>query len=170
MEIVKKYLNKNLFYISVVITGLTSLFIGIFYSLLKDNTFEVSADKFLEGTGVLGAYITESTGRPSETNFFMIGLIISILFFFIISFVLSKFLNKKFIYIFNLFSILNVILIFGLICSCLFISISFIFSYIFLIIILILYLFVLYFVLDKILKLDLKNRLIIHNYLTFVNN
>lgn len=160
MEIVKKYLNKNLFYVSVIITGLTSFFIGIFYSLFKDSVFEVTANDFLEGTGVLGAYITESTGRPSETNYFMIGLLVSIIFFFIIAFVLSKFLNKKYFYMFNLISILNVILLLGLFFACILVGISLIFTYIFLIAIFILYLFLLYYVLDKIFEIDLRKKII----------
>lgn len=160
VEIVKKYLNKNLFYVSVIITGLTSFFIGIFYSLFKDSIFEVTANEFLEGTGVLGAYITESTGRPSETNYFMIALLVSVMFFFIIAFVLSKFLNKKYFYMFNLVSILNVILLFGLFLASIFVGMSLIFTYIFLIVIFIIYLFALYSVLDKILKLDLRKKII----------
>ena len=102
MEIIKKYLNKNYFYVSVIIMGLTSGLIGIFYSLFKNKVFERTTNDFLEGTGVLGAYITESTGKPSETNYFIIGLLISIAFFFIVSFVFSRILNKKYTYTFNL--------------------------------------------------------------------
>ena len=126
MEIIKKYLNKNYFYVSVIIMGLTSGLIGIFYSLFKNKVFERTTNDFLEGTGVLGAYITESTGKPSETNYFIIGLLISIAFFFIVSFVFSRILNKKYTYTFNLNSFLSIILIFGLVFSSLLINISFV--------------------------------------------
>ncbi len=141
---IKKYLSKNLFYVSVMITGLLSSFLGIFYTIFKDRIYESKADSFLEGTGVLSSYITESTGKPSETNYFVIILILSLLFFFVITFILSKILNKKYLTIFNLISFLNIILFIGLIIAIIIVNFSFIFTYIVLIITILIYLFILY--------------------------
>lgn len=159
MEIIKKYLNKNYFYISVIIMGLTSGLIGIFYSLFKNEVFERATNDFLEGTGVLGAYITESTGKPSETNYFIIGLLISIAFFFIVSFVFSRILNKKYTYTFNLNSFLSIILIIGLIFSSLLINISFVLGLIIFCLSLCLYFISIYLILDKMFKLDFKKKI-----------
>ena len=101
MKFIKKYISKNLFYISVIITGITSLLLGMFYALFKANIFENASNDFLEGTGVLSSYITMTTSRPSEVNYFVIGLIISILFFFIITLLLCLFLKKSYFKIFN---------------------------------------------------------------------
>lgn len=160
IEVVRKYLNKNLFYISVIITGFTSLLFGVFYNLFKDNMFERAASDFLEGTGVLSAYITESTGRPSETNYFVIILLISICFFFIISLLMHLYTKKSYFKIFNLLSILNIVLIIGLALSSIFISVSVIFTYVILILCFGFYLFGLYQCLDKIFNLDKKKRII----------
>ena len=160
MKFIKKYISKNLFYISVIITGITSLLLGMFYALFKANIFENASNDFLEGTGVLSSYITMTTSRPSEVNYFVIGLIISILFFFIITLLLCLFLKKSYFKIFNLLAPLNIILVVGLIFACLFINISSVLSYIILIISFILYLFVLYKTLDKIFDTKLKQRII----------
>ena len=134
MKFIKKYISKNLFYISVIITGITSLLLGMFYALFKANVFENASNDFLEGTGVLSSYITMTTSRPSEVNCFVIGLIISILCFFVITLLLCLFLKKSYFKIFNLLAPLNIILVVGLIFACLFINISSVLSYIILII------------------------------------
>ena len=152
-KIIKSYLDKNLFYVSVIVSGLTSGLIGVFYTLYKDKLFELTTDNFLEGTGVLGAYITSSTGRPSETNYFLIGLVFSILFFFIISFIISKFLKKKYTLIFNLLSLLNVVLLIGLVLNCLFINLSLTIVYIFIGLFIFAYLFLFYKVFKEIFNL-----------------
>ena len=70
MSFIKKYISKNLFYISVIITGITSLLFGIFYTLFKANIFENASNDFLEGTGVLSSYITTTTSKPASANYF----------------------------------------------------------------------------------------------------
>lgn len=160
IEIIRKYLNKNLFYVSVIITGLTSLLFGVFYNLFKDNMFEKAASDFLEGTGVLSAYITESTGRPSETNYFVIVLLIALAFFFVISFIIHLYTKKSYFKIFNLISILNVVLIISLMLSSILINVSVIFIYVILILAFGFYLFILYQCLDKIFNLDKKKIII----------
>ena len=156
IRFIKFYLEKNLFYVSVIITGITSLLFGVFYTLFKDSVFERASSEFLEGTGVLEAYITSATSRPSEINYFVIAIIAALLFFFIISLLLHFYLKKDYFKIFNLLSCLNVILIFILILSCIFIKISNIFTYVILIAGIILYLFILYKNLKFLFKLGKK--------------
>lgn len=160
IKVIKSYLDKNLFYVSVILTGVTSLLFGIFYSLFKNNVFDMASNDFLEGTGVLSAYVTTSTNRPSEVNYFLVGLVLSLAFFFVISLIWSLYLKKSYMKVFNLVSILNVILIIGLILSCIFIGIFNIFTYIILIVIILLYLFGLYLCFNKILDLDKKKTVI----------
>lgn len=160
MNIIKKYLSKNLFYVSVIITGITSLLFGMFYALFKANVFESASNNFLEGTGVLSSYITTTTGKPTGVNYFMVGLIISLLFFFIISLLLNLYLKKSYFKVFNLLACLNIVLVIGLVLACLFINISSIFSYAILIISAILYLFIFYKTLDKLFNFKLKQRII----------
>lgn len=160
IKIIKDYLNKNLFYVSVLITGILGFCTGIFYTLFKDMMFKNASSEFLEGTGVLSAYITSSTARPSETNYFTLVLLITIAFCFLICFILSLYLKKNYFAIFNLFSFVNIIWILGFICSLLFINISLIFTYIFLIIVFILYIFILYKCFNEILNLN-KRQIII---------
>lgn len=158
MDFIKKYINKNLFYISVVITGVTSLLFGLFYTLFKAYIFESASNDFLEGTGVLSSYVTTVTAKPSEVNYFIIGLIISIVFFFIISLFLNLYLKKGYFKIFNLISILNIVLVIGLILSCLLINISSVFAYIILIVSIILYLYIFYNALGIILNMSFKGK------------
>ena len=82
-KVIKNYLDKNLFYISVIITGTTSFLLGIFYTLFKSNVFERASNEFLEGTGVLGSYVTVQSNMPSGINYFVIGLVLGIIFFFL---------------------------------------------------------------------------------------
>ena len=158
MKIIKTYLNKNLFYLSVAFTGLTSLLFGLFYSLFKNNIFEKASSEFLEGTGVLSAYVTKATSTPSELNYFLIGLVLSLIFFFAITLIMSLYLKQKYFKIFNLFGILNIILIIGLSFSSLFINIFDILAYVILIITSFLYLIILYKCLISIFKLNKKKR------------
>ena len=137
---IKRYLDKNLFYVSAFITGITSLLFGLFYTLFKNSVFENAADNFLEGAGVLSSYITVSTNRPSEVNYFLIALILSLIFFFLIALFLSLYFKMHYMKAFNLISFLNIIWIIGLIFSCVLISFSNLFTYIILIITLVLYL------------------------------
>lgn len=160
INVIKSYLDKNLFYVSVIITGITSLLFGIFYLLFKNNVFESASNDFLEGTGVLSAYVTTSTNRPSEVNYFLVGLVLSLVFFFVIALILSLYSKKSYMKVFNLVSVLNIILIIGLILSCIFIDISEIFTYIILIVIAILYLVGLYLCFNKIFDLDKKKTII----------
>ena len=160
MSFIKKYISKNLFYISVIITGITSLLFGIFYTLFKANIFENASNDFLEGTGVLSSYITTTTSKPASANYFMIGLIISLLFFFIVSLFLNLYLKKSYFKMFNLLAPLNIILVIGLVFACLFINISSVFSYIILFILTILYLFIFYQTLDKLFNFKLKQKII----------
>ena len=37
MRVIKKYLDKNLFYVSVILTGITSFLTGLFYFLFKNK-------------------------------------------------------------------------------------------------------------------------------------
>ena len=153
IKFIKSYLDKNLFYVSVIISGLTSLLFGLFYTLFKNNVFENASNNLFDGTGVLSSYVTTSTNRPSEVNYFLIGLVLSLL-------ILSLYLKKSYIKLFNLLSFLNIILVIGLIISCIFIGIFDVLAYIILIIIVILYLFMLYMCFNKIFDLD-KNKKII---------
>lgn len=160
IKFIKSYLDKNLFYVSVIITGLTSLLFGLFYTLFKNNVFENASNNLFDGTGVLSSYVTTSTNRPSEVNYFLIGLVLSLIFFFVVTLILSLYLKKSYIKLFNLLSFLNIILVIGLIISCIFIGIFDVLAYIILIIIVILYLFMLYMCFNKIFDLD-KNKKII---------
>lgn len=153
---VKKLEFKN-FYISALSTGITSFLLGLFYTLFKDATFEKGVDDFLEGTGVLASYITSSTGKPSETNYFLIGFLCALIFFFLISFLLHLYLKKDYIKIFNMLSSLNVILSIFLILSCTLTNISVIVSCALLVIGLILYLVLLY---KKLNDIPLKQKII----------
>lgn len=159
IEIIKRYIQKNLFYLSVIITGMTSLFLGIFYTLFKANIFENVSNDFLTGTGVLGSYVTKATFRFPYVNYFVIGLIISLLFFFMVFLILHLFLKEEYLKIFNLLSFLNIILIVGLILACLLINISDVFSFIILISFVILYLLVLNKTFDEIFNISLKQRI-----------
>lgn len=159
-KVIKNYLDKNLFYISVIITGTTSFLLGIFYTLFKSNVFERASNEFLEGTGILGSYVTVQSNMPSGINYFVIGLVLGIIFFFLTAMLLRLYLKKDYFKIFNLLSILNSVLIVGLIISCIFINISYMFSYIVLIISLLLYLFIFYKSLDEIFDVNLKQRII----------
>ena len=40
VKIIKNYLKQNLFYVSVIITGMVSLFTGMFYAFFKNKVFE----------------------------------------------------------------------------------------------------------------------------------
>lgn len=160
IKVVSNYIHKNLFYVSVFVMGLVSLVIGIFYALLKNKMFEVASNDFLEGTGVLSSYITMSTDRPNAINYFLIGLLGILLFFFVICFILKKYLKKSYLEVFNLFGILNVVLLGGFILGFIFINVSIIFTLIFLLVIMLLYLFCLYICLDKIFKLSLRKKII----------
>ena len=154
------YLKKNLFYISVMITGFTSLLMGIFYGILKSKLFETVSSNFLDGTGVLGAYVTVSSSKPSGVNYFLIVFLLGLGLFFLITFVLKIYLKKRYLEVFNLFGILNIILIFSFILGIIFINVSLLLSFILIIIGIICYLFFLYRCLIFIFKLDIKKSII----------
>lgn len=160
IKIVSNYIHKRMFYVSVILTGLVSLVMGIFYALLKNEMFLVASHNFLEGTGVLGAYITVATDRPNAINYFLIGLLGTLLFFFVISFILKKYLKKSYLDVFNLFGILNVIVLVFIILGIILLNISISFTLIFLFLMMVLYLLGFYICLDKAFKLPLKARII----------
>ena len=159
INIVKKYMQKNWFLISVMITGVMALVMGIFYALLKSKRFMMAEEKFLENTSVLGPYITLSAEKPDTVKYFIIIFLIALGFILIVSLILSIYLKKRYIDVFNLFSILNIILILGFLGGIVFLNISFLIAYILLILISILYLFVLYKCL-YIFKLENKKRIL----------
>ena len=74
IKYIKRYLDKNLFYVSVFLTGLTSFLFGIFYTFFKDSVFKNASSSFLENSGILGAYVTTSTSKPDGVNYFLILL------------------------------------------------------------------------------------------------
>ena len=160
IKIIRNYLNQNLFYVSVIITGVVSLLAGVFYALLKNKVFEMASSNFLEGTGVLGTYVTTSTDKPSAIYYFLIGLFCGLCFFFIISFILRIYLKTNYFKVFNLFGILNIFLFIGLILAIIFINFTILFTYGLLFILIILYLFVLYKCLDLIFKLNMKKKIV----------
>lgn len=160
VKVIRNYLKKDRFLVSTLITGFLSLLIGFFYILFKNRVFDVAASDYLENTSVLGSYITMVTNRPSLGHYFVIGFLVSIVFFFIISLVLSFYLKEKYSFIFNLLGILNIILIIGVILAIICVNFSFILTYILLFIILALYLFILYGCFDLILKLYKKRKII----------
>lgn len=160
MRIIKKYLDKNLFYVSVILTGITSFLTGLFYLLFKNSVFEKATENYLEGTGVLSSYITVQTSQPASFKYFLIGLVISIIFFFLISLVLHIYLKQKYFLIFNNLAILNVVLIIALIISSIIVSFSQTISFIILILAVILYLFLFNICLSKFWKINFKKRMV----------
>ena len=156
---IKRYLNKNSFSFSLIITFICSILFGIFYALFKSKMFDRTLSNYYEGTSILGFYVTEVSESPNYFNYFLILFLIVFIFFFLISFVLSYFYKEKFFKIFNLFGFLNIILIIGLVFSLIFINLNIILGFIFLILALGLYLFILYKAL-KLFNLDNKKRLI----------
>lgn len=159
VNIIKNYLKQNLFYVSVIITGMVSLFTGMFYAFFKNKVFEITSSNYLEGTGVLANYVTVSTDRPSGVYYFLIGLFCTILFFFTVSMIFKWYLKKNYIQIFNLFGILNVILLICLILGIIFINILVLFTYIILFVFLLVYLFYFYKGLD-LFNIDKKKKII----------
>ena len=151
----EKYLEKNLFYVSVIITGLTSVLFGLFYAFFKDNIYNEATSNFLDGTGVLSAYVTTSV-KSNSHNYFIIGLAISLIFFFVIAFILKVITKENYFKCFNLINFLNIILLIGLIFSLIVIRVS-IFPYIILIVFILIFMFMFYCSLRKIFKLDIKN-------------
>lgn len=158
IKIIKNYLRQNLFYVSVIITGIVSFLMGLFYVLLKNELFEMTSSNYLEGTGVLANYVTVSTDRPSGVYYFLIGLFCAFFFFLIVSLILKGYLKKDYFQIFNLFGILNVILMICLILGVCFINISVLFTYIILFVFLLFYLFGFYKSLD-LLNIDKKKKI-----------
>lgn len=141
---VKRFINKNLFPLSLIITFICSMLFGLFYALFKSKLVDRTLSDYYEGTSVLNFYVTGVSEEPSYFNYFLIVFIISMFFFFLISFILSYFYKEKYFKVFNLFGCLNIILIIGLILSLIFINLNIILGFIFLILSFGLYLFVLY--------------------------
>lgn len=144
----KTYLKKNLFHLSVIITGITCALTGIFYVLYKSHIFKTASSNLLEGSSTLNSYVVSSSMDVNYVNYFFIMTIIMIIFYLIITFVFYKIIKDK--RLFNFISFSNIILIIGLIFSCIFIN------YFILMVFIIIYLIYLYKNLKNIFNLDTK--------------
>ena len=160
-KLIKKYFLKNRFYLSVIITGILSLILGLFYVFFKKNLFESTSSLFLDGTGVLESYVSVSNLKPNFTIYFLIIFLLSLFLFFGLTFVFKFILKQRYRNIFNLFGVLNILLILGFIFEFIFLHFSVYFTYVLLIFVFILYLVLFYRYLKMFFKVSLRQRIIL---------
>mgnify|MGYP004504839567 CR=1 FL=1 len=132
-------------YKNILLVGITSLVLAIFYVFLKQSIVKLNTESFIENANVLNQFVTVSQVKENYLFSFMIVLLFGFIFFFILPFLVHLYEKKiSFINYFNLFASNSIFLIICIVFSMICLKISIFLSYLCLIFGLFIYLYFIY--------------------------